>query len=146
MPITKEQATHSPTEDLDYSSVSHKMVMHEDLNPAGRLFGGRLMEWIDENAALYCMKKMQSRRLVTKKISEVIFSLPADLGDVLDFQFRIMKSGNTSLTVGCRVLATPVEPQDLSKTIVECDIVFVALDENGKPTPHLYKPNNEGPK
>jgi acyl-CoA thioesterase YciA len=140
---TSQNNTDPAVVELEYSSVSHKMVMHEDLNPAGRLFGGRLMEWIDENAALYCMKKMQTRRLVTKKFSEVIFNLPADLGDVLDFRFGVAASGRSSLTVGCRVETTPMEPQDVPKVIVECSIVFVALDENGKPTPHLFKANEK---
>ena len=136
MPSRSQQDTEAV--ELEYVSVSHKMVMHEDLNPAGRLFGGRLMEWIDENAALFCMKKMQTRRLVTKKISEVIFNLPADLGDVLDFQFRVRTAGTSSLTVNCRVIATPVSHEEVAKSIVDCDIVFVALDEHGKPSPHNY--------
>jgi acyl-CoA hydrolase len=126
------------SKDLEYTTVSLKMVMHEDLNPAGRLFGGRLMEWVDENAALFCMKKMLTRRIVTKKISEVIFSQPADLGDILDIQCQVKSVGRTSLTAHCRVTTKTIEPRDTSKVIVECDIVFVALDEWGKPTPFRH--------
>jgi|GEM_PF-409572 len=131
------------TEDVaghEYFAISRKLVMHEDLNAAGRLFGGRLMEWVDENAALFCMTQMGTRRIATKKISEVIFNQPADLGDVLDFLCRVKSVGRTSLTCECRVVTKRIADDDRQKLIVECDLVFVALDLNGRPAPHKYTP------
>ena len=121
-----------------YFSMSRKIVMGEDLNGAGRLFGGRLMEWVDENAALFCMTQMGTRQIVTKKISEVIFNEPADLGDVLEFLCRVKEAGRTSLTAQCRVMTKRIAKGDKRKLIVACDLVFVALGSDGRPTPHAY--------
>jgi acyl-CoA hydrolase len=124
--------------DVEYFNISRKLVMHEDLNAAGRLFGGRLMEWVDENAALFCMPQMGTRKIATKKISEVIFNQPADLGDVLEFLCRVKHAGVSSLTVEVLVVTKEIAPHDKKKLIVACDLVFVALDGQGKPTPHSY--------
>ena len=53
---------------------TRKWVKPEDLNPNGTLFGGRLLEWIDEEAALYTMHaQLENSRIVTKYISEINF-------------------------------------------------------------------------
>lgn len=116
--------------------------MPGDLNAAGRLFGGRLMEWVDEIAALYCMTQLARKQIVTKKISEVIFNEPADLRDVLEFFCRIKATGRTSITIECLVMTKILSPHDKIKLIVACDLVFVAIDENGRPEPHGYLPES----
>jgi acyl-CoA thioesterase YciA len=121
---------------FDYQSVSQKLVMPGDLNPAARLFGGRLMEWIDEYAALYCMAFLGTHSIATKKISEVVFNKAANLGDILDFLYRVKSCGTTSLTIGCLVVTKPLSSADEIKKIVDCEVVFVSLDETGRPTPH----------
>ena len=114
-----------------------KLVKPEDLNPGDRLFGGRVLAWADEAAATYAMCQMRSQTLVTKKISEVIFDNPAFNGDVLDFYCHILKIGTTSLTVKCVCLRKEIfHDAYLQDTILQCDFVFVNVDERGKPTPH----------
>lgn len=129
-----------------------KLVMPEDQNHANTLFGGRLMQWLDEAAVLYAMCQMGTKSVVTLKVSEILFQNPALNGDILEFWTRKKKAGRTSLTVECVVtrkkldkpLDVPMAP-DLEKNeymgdptgiIVSCEIVFVAVDENRKPTPH----------
>lgn len=115
---------------------SRRLIKTEDLNPAGRLFGGRVMEWVDEVTALYSMHIMLTRSVVTKKFSEVVFNQPADLGDILEFYCRVSKIGNTSISVDCRVTTLQIKPTDPSKLIVGCEVVFVCLGPDGKPAPH----------
>jgi acyl-CoA hydrolase len=121
-----------------YMSMSLRLIMPGDLNAAGRLFGGRLMEWVDEIAALYCMSQLARKQIVTKKISEVIFNEPADLSDVLEFFCRIKNVGRTSLTIECLVMTRILSSKDRVKLIVACDLVFVSIDEHGRPEPHGY--------
>lgn len=121
-----------------YMSMSLRLIMPGDLNAAGRLFGGRLMEWVDEIAALYCMSQLARKQIVTKKISEVIFNEPADLRDVLEFFCRTKAVGRTSMTIECLVMTKILSPQDRVKLIVACDLVFVSIDEHGRPEPHGY--------
>jgi acyl-CoA hydrolase len=121
-----------------YMSMSLRLIMPGDLNAAGRLFGGRLMEWVDEIAALYCMTQLTRKQIVTKKISEVIFNEPADLRDVLEFFCRIKTVGRTSITIECLVMTKILAPTDRVKLIVACDLVFVSIDEHGHPEPHGF--------
>ncbi|MFZ9521486.1 MAG: acyl-CoA thioesterase [Silvanigrellaceae bacterium] len=124
--------------DEKYMSMSLRLIMPGDLNAAGRLFGGRLMEWVDEIAALYCMSQLARKQIVTKKISEVIFNEPADLRDVLEFFCRIKNVGRTSVTIECLVMTKILSPGDRVKLIVACDLVFVSIDDQGRPEPHGY--------
>lgn len=52
---------------------TRKWIKPEDLNPNGTLFGGRLLEWIDEEAALYAIIQLENPRTVTKYMSEINF-------------------------------------------------------------------------
>ena len=80
-----------------------KLVMPEDENPAKRLFGGRLMQWADEAAAMFAMCQMRTKSVVTLKISEILFKNPAQSGDILEFWTRNKRIGKTSLTIECVV-------------------------------------------
>jgi acyl-CoA hydrolase len=42
-----------------------------DLNANGTLFGGKLLAWIDEEAALYSIIQLENKRVVTKYMSEI---------------------------------------------------------------------------
>lgn len=125
--------------EYSYYFVTYHLIMTADLNAGGRLFGGKLTAWIDEAAALFCMSQMKRRRIVTKKISELIFNEPANLGDILQFYLRVKAVGKTSMTVECQVLTKVIEPTDQERTIVHCDLVFVSLNDLGHPAPHGYK-------
>ena len=52
---------------------TRKWVKPEDLNPNGTLFGGSLLRWIDEEAAIYAIVQLGNQRVVTKYISEINF-------------------------------------------------------------------------
>lgn len=119
-----------------------KMVMDKDLNPAGTLFGGRALEWIDEEAAIFAYCQLRyPKHLVTKVMGEVDFKAPALKGDIVEIGMETVKIGMTSITVSCalRNKRTREEIVRVSK------IVFVNLDINGKPEPHgTSKEDNAG--
>jgi acyl-CoA thioesterase YciA len=111
---------------------SRRLVKTEDLNPRGTLFGGRLMEWIDEEAAIYTICQLKTENIVTKLISEINFIAPGRLGDVIEIGMDVISIGRTSITLKCVVRNKKTED-----IIVNIDnIVFVNVDENGKPSPH----------
>lgn len=122
----------------NYTSMSLRLIMPGDLNAADRLFGGRLMEWVDEIAALFCMTQLCRKQIVTKKISEVIFNEAADQRDVLEFLCRVKNIGRTSITIECLARTKVFSAQEQSKLIVACDLVFVAIDDHGRPEPHGF--------
>lgn len=117
----------------NFEIATRKIVMYPDLSVTGRLFGGQLLSWIDEAVAMIAMKQTGTKNLVTKKISEVIFNAPGLLGDVLEIWCKPQKLGKTSITLDCNVTVWRSNEQ-LQLTICSCTIIYVAIDQNGKPT------------
>jgi acyl-CoA hydrolase len=113
--------------------LSRRLVMPNDLNYANSLFGGRALEWIDEEAAIYAICQLETNCLVTKHIGEISFESAAMQGDVVEFGLATKKVGNSSITVTCLV-----RNKATKKTIcLADDIVFVKVDPvTRKPIPH----------
>ena len=63
---------------------TRKWVKPEDLNPNNSLFGGRLLQWIDEEAALYAMIQLENKKITTKFMSEIDFVSSAKQGDIVE--------------------------------------------------------------
>lgn len=111
---------------------TRKWVKPEDLNPNHSLFGGRLLQWIDEEAALYTIIQLENTRIVTKFISEINFVSSAKQGDIVEIGIEVIQFGSTSITLKC-----DVRNKMTRQTIITVDkIVMVNLGEDGNPAPH----------
>jgi len=111
---------------------SRKLIKPQDLNAHGTLFGGAVISWIDEEAAIYVLCQLGRSNIVTKFMSEINFVNSAKLGEVIEIGMETVRFGRTSITVKCEV-----RNKFDKKTIITIErIVFVHLDENGRPTPH----------
>lgn len=111
---------------------TRKWVKPEDLNPNGTLFGGSLLKWIDEEAAIYAMCQLDNKRVVTKYMSEINFLSSAKQGDIIEMGIVATQFGNTSITLFCEVRNKVTRQSILTIN----KIVFVNIDENFNPTPH----------
>ena len=111
---------------------SRKLIKPGDLNANNTLFGGALLKWIDEEAGIYAMTKLQSPKVVTKYMSEINFVNSAKQGDVIEIGLAFEKIGRTSITFKCEVRNVFSK-----KTIISIDkIVFVLVDNEGRPKAH----------
>lgn len=111
---------------------TRRWVKPEDLNPNGTLFGGTLLRWIDEEAAIYAIVQLENNKVVTKYISEINFVSSAKQGEIIELGIIATHFGTSSLTLKC-----VVRNKMTHKTIIEIEkIVFVNLDESGMPAPH----------
>lgn len=111
---------------------TRKWVKPEDLNPNGTLFGGRLLQWIDEEVALYAIIQLEIPRTVTKYMSEIDFVSSAKQGDIIEIGIEVLSFGNTSITLKCLVRNKLTQ-----KIIIDIDkIIMVALDDDGVPKKH----------
>ncbi|GGC95790.1 acyl-CoA thioesterase [Flavobacterium lutivivi] len=111
---------------------TRKWIKPEDLNPNHTLFGGRLLEWIDEELALYSIVQLENPRIVTKHMSEINFRSSAKQGDIIEIGIDVVRFGNTSIVLSCQVRNMMTR-----EIIITIDtITMVSLDENGKPKPH----------
>ena len=120
------------TNDDLMSFHTRKWVKPEDLNPNHSLFGGRLLQWIDEEAVIYAIVQLNNPRVVTKYISEINFINSPKQGDIVEIGIVATHFGNTSITLRCQVR----NKMTREKILTIDKLVFVNLDEAGNPAPH----------
>jgi acyl-CoA hydrolase len=109
-----------------------QILMYDTLNGYKRLFGGRLMEWIDVVAAVVA-RRHSGCAVTTASVDTLTFTAPAYVDDTVILQGYITHAGRTSMEICVR---TFVENLDGSRReINRAYLVMVALDENGKPAP-----------
>lgn len=111
---------------------TRKWVKPEDLNPNQTLFGGRLLQWIDEETALFAQLQLNNRHIVTKFISEINFLSAPRQGDIIEIGIAATHFGKTSLTMRCEVR----DKTTMNIVLTIDKIVFVNLDNDGNPVPH----------
>lgn len=115
--------------------LTRKLVQPGDLNVRGTLFGGRLLAWVDEEAAIFAGIETRHSKVVTKSISAIDFIAPARQGDIVEIGVRLKNVGRTSITVEVQVRNLVTQ-----NVIVNIDeMVFVCVDDNGKPVAHSLR-------
>ena len=113
-------------------TVQTQIVLNEHINGAGRLFGGRLMEWIDIVAAV-AARRHSGRNVTTASVDTLSFKAPAYLNDTVSIEGVVTATGRTSMEVR---VDTYVEALDGQRSMINrAYLVLVALDAQGHPTP-----------
>lgn len=116
---------------------SRKLVMPDQINADGRLFGGQMMAWIDKIGAMAAQRHSNSE-VVTASIDSLTFLSPVSLGDHVVMRGRLVYVGRTSMEV--RVDVWKENP--ILETRFKCTrafLTFVAIGKDGKgvPVPRL---------
>ncbi|MDY5987294.1 MAG: acyl-CoA thioesterase [Lachnoclostridium sp.] len=125
MRIEKRKVSESVTETVHIVRPNH-------LNAASRLFGGVLMQWMDEIAALTA-KRHTRTNVITASVDNLRFLKGAYQNDVIVIKGQMTYVGNTSMEVRVESF---VERPDGERTLINCAyFTIVALDANDKPTP-----------
>lgn len=108
-----------------------QILMYDTMNGAGRLFGGRLMEWIDVVAAVVA-RRHSGCAVTTAAVDHLQFVAPAYANETVILKGYITYAGRTSMEVCVR---TYVENLDGSRSqINRAYLVLVALGDDGRPT------------
>ncbi len=108
-----------------------QILMPEHINGERRLFGGRLVEWIDVVAAVTA-RRHSGRNVTTAAIDNLQFHAPAYVNDTVVLVGQITYVGRTSMEVR---VDTYVEALNGRQTkINRAYLVMVALDEDERPT------------
>jgi len=111
---------------------TRKMVAARDLNSNGTLFGGRVLDWIDEEAFIFAACQLGNESVVTRSMSEINFIATARQGDIVEIGMETVDFGRTSITLHCEV-----RNRRTKQTITAVErIVFVLVDQYGRPVPH----------
>lgn len=112
------------------------VTMPKDTNARGTVFGGVILSYIDQAAAIEAQRK-SNKRFVTKAMNAVEFVAPVHLGDVVSFYARTVRLGRTSVTIRVEVEAERLweDQQKHCVKVTEAEVVCVAVDAEGRPTP-----------
>lgn len=108
-------------------------VFPTDTNPQGRLFGGRLVDWMDKAAGYAAMRRARNV-VVTAAIREITFRVPVSQGDLVELVATVESVGRTSLQV--RVDAYKEHPTTGHRELCNTGhFVMVSVDPEGRPVP-----------
>lgn len=107
-----------------------QIVFSEHINGSGRLFGGKLLEWMDVVAAVVARRHSESE-VTTVSIDKVDFSAPANLNDTVVLKGKLIHAGNSSMNV--RITAYVEKLSGERVKINTANFIMVALDESGRP-------------
>lgn len=114
-------------------TVNTEVVLPNDTNHVGNLFGGKLLQWMDITAAI-CAQRHCKRVVVTAGINNVSFNNPIKQNSVVTIEARVSRAFTSSMEVFLDVFVE--DPVTGEKTKCnEAIFTFVAIDQNGAPLP-----------
>lgn len=108
-----------------------QIMMPNNSNPAGNIFGGVIMSIID-NAAAIAASRHTHRNCVTASVDRIDFLSPVFVGNLVIAKASINYIAHTSMEIGVRVEAECLVRGTRSH-IASAYLTFVAIDENDKP-------------
>ena len=109
--------------------TSMRFVKGEDLNHHGTLYAGRTAEWFVESGFISAAAQTKPENIVCLKIHTMTFSRPIRKGELVTFESRIVKVGNTKIV-------SLIEARVHGMVAVRGFISFVHVDLEGHPQPH----------
>lgn len=102
-----------------------------EVNFGGKVHGGSVMKWID-HAGYTCAVAWSAQYCVTVYVGGIRFYSPVHVGNLVEVQAKVIQTGKSSMHIAVDVFASDPRARKFTKT-THCIIVFVAVDENGKP-------------
>lgn len=117
------------TVDFSQTECTH-VILYDSINDSGRLFGGRLVSWIDVAAGACCMRHT-GYHMTTASIDHLTFKRAAHLGDIVTLIARMTYVGRTSCEV--RVDSYVEGADGYRHEMNRAFLTYVAIDEKGKP-------------
>lgn len=111
-----------------------RVVRQEHLNQYGSIFGGYLLQTIDEMAFVACVRRWPGRNFVTRAMNNIEFHAPARLGDLLETCCQIGQVGRTSVQVQVQV---NIRQSHSGRRSLSFDgvVVMVCVDDRGEAMP-----------
>jgi acyl-CoA hydrolase len=104
-----------------------------DVNFGGKVHGGTVMKWIDQ-AGYYCAAAWSHSYCVTVYVGGIRFLKPIPIGHIVTVDAKVIYTGRTSMHIMVDVFSGDPKKKERIKT-TNCIIIFVAVDEDGQPTP-----------
>lgn len=114
-------------------TITTELVLPNDTNGLGNLFGGRLLQWMDTTSAIAAHRHCK-RVVVTATVNNVSFKEPIKLGTMVTLEAKVSRAFSSSMEVFIDVFVEdPVT--GVKRKSNEAIYTFVAIDQNGSPLP-----------
>ena len=112
--------------------IMHELVLPNETNAHGNIFGGKVMYYMDMCAAMSAYKHAR-KSVVTASVDRLNFLAPAKMGDILILKSLVNYVSKTSMEVGVKIESeNPITGK--IKHTASAHLTFVALDRENKPT------------
>jgi acyl-CoA hydrolase len=118
---------------MDTYIRNRQRVQPNHANNYGSVHGGNVMKWMDEDGAMSAMR-FAGEACVTASVHSLEFRRPVPVGDTVLVESYVYDAGRTSVKVHLKAFREDPHTGDTEQT-TESDFVFVAVDEDGTPTP-----------
>ena len=113
------------------SLTTARLMMPTDANILGNVFGGAIMRYMDEVAAIVAWRHA-GRNCVTASIDRMNFWKPVFVGNVLILKASVNYVGETSMEIGVRIEAQNPSTRKLTHT-GSCYLTYVGIDDKRRP-------------
>ena len=100
----------------------------------GNLFGGTMLGWLDEAGAIFACQACDTPRMVTKKISEVVFNKPVRPGQIIKIYGEVTEVGSSSIVIRLEARRHSVY-NGRQITVCVSELTFVRVDGDGDAIP-----------
>ena len=110
---------------------NYKLVLPEHLNQYGYLFGGNLLQWVDETAWIAASLDYPGCSFVTVAMDKVEFRKSVREGAILRIDAQRSRAGNTSVQYTVNVFLGDARTET-KEAIFSTKITFVCIDEGGR--------------
>jgi acyl-CoA hydrolase len=119
---------------MEQNSLTLRFLVEPNVvNFGGKAHGGAVMKWIDQ-AGYACAVGWSKHYCVTVYVGGIRFLNPIFIGDLVEVRASVIYTGSTSLHLSIDVFSQ--NPKDIHWVQnTHCIVVFVAMDDQGKPTP-----------
>ena len=114
--------------------ISTHFIKSANVGYHGNLFGGTMLAWLDEAGAAFAAQACDTPRMVTKKISEVVFNKPVRPGQIIKIYGEVVSVGDTSITIKLEARRHSVY-NGSQRIVLTTDMTFVRIDGDGEAIP-----------
>ena len=112
-------------------AITTKIVLPNDTNTLGNLFGGQLLAWMDVIASVSAHRHSK-RVVVTASVNNVSFQKPIKHASIITLEAKVSRAFNSSMEIFVDVFVEDQVTGVLEKSN-EAIYTFVAVDQNGGP-------------
>jgi acyl-CoA hydrolase len=117
----------------DSLTIQTQMVLPNDTNTLGNLFGGQLLQWMDMVSSIAAHRHCR-RVVVTASVNNVSFNMAINHASLVTLEAKVSRAFSSSMEVFIDVwVEDPVTGKKVKAN--EAIYTFVAVDQNGSPLP-----------